>query len=81
MTIMSRLFFFQDAIAAVILAIFFLCGMAPAASYASQWGEPPFLCEALQIPEVMEVNTLNLTCDDQELTAVLATLSVSSATD
>ena len=55
--------------------------MAPAASYASQWGEPPFLCEALQIPEVMEVNTLNLTCDDQELTAVLATLSVSSATD
>ena len=78
---MSRLVnFSQDAIAAVFLAIFFLCGMAPAASYSSQWGEPPFLCEALQTPEFMQVTALidNLTCDDQELTIVLALLSVSS---
>jgi hypothetical protein len=62
-----------DAIAAVILAIFFLCGMAPAASYSAQWGEPPPVCAVLDSSEFN--NTLGFTCDDQELTAELASLS------
>jgi hypothetical protein len=66
-------FFLKDAIAAVILAIFFLCGMAPAASYSAQWGEPPPVCAVLDSSEFN--NTLGFTCDDQELTAELASLS------
>ena len=67
------LFFLKDAIAAVILAIFFLCGMAPAASYSAQWGKPPLPCAVLGSSN----NTVGFTCDDQELTAELASLSVS----
>ena len=66
-------FLFQDAIAVVILAIFFLSGMAPAASYSAKWAEPPPLCETLNAVD----NPLGLTCDEQELTAELASLSVS----
>jgi hypothetical protein len=71
--------FFQDAILAVFLAIFFLCGMAPAASYSAQWGEPPTLCDfdAFSVSdELKEELGSRLTCDDQELTAELASLSV-----
>ena len=57
----------------MILAIFFLSGMAPAASYSAKWAEPPPLCE-----DAFE-NSLGtgLSCDEQELTAELASLSVS----
>ena len=64
--------FFQNAITVVILVIFFLGGMAPAASYSAKWAEPPLLCEGLDAVD----NTPGLTCDEMELTAELASLSV-----
>ena len=68
-------FFFKDAIASAILAIFFMSGMAFAASYSSEWGDPLPACAVLDSPEFN--NTLGFTCDDQELTTELASLSVS----
>ena len=65
-------FLFQDAIALIILAIFFLCGMIPAASSSAKWAEPPALCEGLDSVD----NPFGFTCDEVELTAELGTLSV-----
>ena len=50
-----------------------------AASYSAQWGEPPTLCDfdAFSVSdELKEELGSRLTCDDQELTAELASLSV-----
>ena len=63
----------------MFLAIFFLCGMAPAASYSSQWGKPPRLCdfESFEVgDEIRDELGSGLTCDELELTAELASLSV-----
>ena len=61
--------FLQDAIACVFLALFFLCGASPSASYSSQWSEPPYLCQDDQF-------TTSYSCEEDILTALLAVLSV-----
>ena len=60
----------QDAIGSVILALFLLSGAAPSASYSSQWGEPPTLCDE-------SISSSALTCNDIRLTGLMGGLAVS----
>ena len=66
----------QDVIGSIVLAIFFLCGSAPSASYSSQWGEPLDLCD--EDNAIFRFND-SLSCEHMRLTWLLAGLAVSYA--
>ena len=57
----------------MFLAIFFLCGAAPSASYSAQWSEPPELCE----DDFIDIVDSSHSCNEETLTGLLAGMAVS----